>query len=144
MASAPGASVEKLHTSVPDSSTYRFALTKILIVDDSPAEVMLMQSVLDRAGYTSVAIHDPTRLEQTISSERPSLILMDVVMPERNGFQACRDLKNHEEFSRIPIVFVTSKDTPSDRFWAERQGGDGFIGKPFTAQQLVSEVQKYL
>ncbi len=120
------------------------SLKKVLIVDDSISESRLMQSVLEKAGYWPVALNDPMRLEQMIEMEHPALILMDVVMPERNGFQACRDLKNHEEFSRIPIVFVTSKDTPSDRFWAERQGGDGFIGKPFTAQQLVSEVQKYL
>jgi len=61
-------------------------LKKILIVDDSPAEVKLMQAVLDRAGYSSVAVHDPMRIEQMIDVERPSLILLDVVMPQRNGF----------------------------------------------------------
>ncbi len=142
MASAPGASVEKLHTSVPDSSTYRFALTKILIVDDSPAEVMLMQSVLDRAGYTSVAIHDPTRLEQTISSERPSLILMDVVMPQRNGFQACREIKGNAEFAGIPVVMVSSKKTESDKFWAQQQGADGYVTKPFSSEELLGMVAR--
>ena len=62
-------------------------LKKILIVDDSPAEVRLLQSVLDRAGYSSVATHDPMRIEQMIDVERPNLILMDVVMPGQNGFQ---------------------------------------------------------
>jgi DNA-binding response OmpR family regulator len=119
------------------------ALKKVLIVDDSMAETRLMQSVLEQAGYWPVALNDPTRLEQTLEMEHPGLILLDVVMPQRNGFQACRDLKNHEEYSRIPIIFVTSKNTSSDRFWAERQGGDGFVGKPFTAQELISEIQKF-
>jgi twitching motility two-component system response regulator PilH len=117
-------------------------LTKILIVDDSPAEVMLMQSVLDRAGYTSVAIHDPTRLEQTITSERPSLILMDVVMPHRNGFQACREIKNNAEFAAIPVVMVSSKKTESDKFWAQQQGADGYVTKPFSSEELLGTVAR--
>ncbi len=120
------------------------SLKKVLIVDDSVAEARLMQSVLEKAGYWPVALNDPTRLEQMLEMEHPGLILLDVVMPERNGFQACRDLRRHEEFSRIPIIFVTSKNTPSDKFWAEQQGGDGFVGKPFTPEQLLKEVQKFL
>jgi twitching motility two-component system response regulator PilH len=119
-------------------------LKKILIVDDSPAEVRLMQAVLDRAGYTSVATHDPMRIEQMIDVERPSLILMDVVMPQRNGYQACRDLKGHAEYSRIPLVLVSSKSTESDKFWATQQGADGYVTKPFTTEELLVAVQKFV
>jgi DNA-binding response OmpR family regulator len=119
-------------------------LKKILIIDDSPAEVRLMQAVLDRAGYASVATHDPMRIEQMIDVERPSLILMDVVMPQRNGYQACRDLKGHAEYSRIPLVLVSSKSTESDKFWAKQQGADGYVTKPFTTEQLLIEVQKFV
>jgi twitching motility two-component system response regulator PilH len=117
-------------------------LKKILIVDDSPAEVRLMQAVLDGAGYASVATHDPTRLEQVIERERPSLILLDVVMPQRNGFQACRELKGHAEYGRIPVVMVSSKKTESDKFWARQQGADGYVTKPFTSEELLGEVSK--
>lgn len=119
-------------------------LKKILIVDDSPAEVRLMQSVLDQAGYPSVAIHDPMRLEQMIDIERPCLILMDVVMPQRNGFQACRELKGNSEYARIPVVLVSSKNTESDKFWATQQGADGYVVKPFTTEELVGAVQKFV
>jgi twitching motility two-component system response regulator PilH len=117
-------------------------LTKILIVDDSPAEVRLMQSLLDRAGYSSVAIHDPMRLEQVIDVEQPSLILLDVVMPQRNGFQVCRDLKAHADYARIPVVMVTSKATESDKFWGKQQGADGYVIKPFTGDDLLGAVRK--
>jgi twitching motility two-component system response regulator PilH len=117
-------------------------LTKILIVDDSPAEVRLMQSLLDRAGYSSVAIHDPMRLEQVIDVEQPSLILLDVVMPQRNGFQVCRDLKAHANYARIPVVLVTSKGTESDKFWGKQQGADGYVIKPFTGDDLLGAVRK--
>jgi twitching motility two-component system response regulator PilH len=116
-------------------------LTKILIVDDSPAEVRLMQSVLDRAGFSSVAVHDPMRLEQMIDMERPNLILLDVVMPQRNGFQACRELKGNSEYARIPVVIVSSKNTESDKFWAKQQGADGYVVKPFSSEDLLGAVR---
>ncbi|HEY6272935.1 MAG TPA: response regulator [Terriglobales bacterium] len=119
-------------------------MPKILIVDDSPAEVRLMQSLLDRAGYSSVAIHDPTRLEQMIDLEHPSLILLDVVMPQRNGFQVCRELKRHADYSRIPVVLVTSKGTESDKFWGKEQGADGYVVKPFHGDDLVGAVNRLI
>lgn len=120
------------------------SLKKVLIVDDSMAEIRLMQAVLEQAGYWPVAISDPTILEHTIEMERPNLILMDVVMPQRNGFQACREIKNHPEYSRIPVVLVTSKDGDSDKFWGKMQGADGYVVKPFTPAQLLIEVQRFL
>ena len=103
-----------------------------------------MQSVLQNAGYWSVAINDSTLMESTIDVERPSLILLDVVMPQRNGFQVCRDLKGNAEYSRIPVVMVTSKDQQSDKFWAEQQGADGYVVKPFTPAQLLGAIQRFV
>ena len=119
-------------------------MKKILICDDSVAEAKLMQSVLQQAGYWPVAISDSRSIEQTIDVERPSLILLDVVMPERNGFQVCRDLKGHAEYQRIPVVIVSSKSQESDRFWAQQQGADGYVIKPFTAVQLLDAVKRFV
>jgi twitching motility two-component system response regulator PilH len=117
-------------------------VTKILIVDDSPAEAKLMQAVLNRAGYSSVAVHDPMRLEQMIDSEQPNLILLDVVMPQRNGFQACRELKGKPEYAAIPVVMVTSKSSASDKFWGKEQGADGYVVKPFSNEDLLGTVRQ--
>jgi DNA-binding response OmpR family regulator len=119
-------------------------LKKILIVDDSQAESRLMQAFLQSAGYSAVALSDPLRIEQMLSSEHPNLILLDVVMPGRNGFQACRELKNSQEFGSIPIIMVSSKNGESDKFWGLQQGADGYVIKPFTEAQLVGEVQRVI
>ena len=119
-------------------------MKKILIVDDSQAEITLMKAVLDSAGYWSVSINDALRLEQAVETERPNLILMDVVMPGRNGFQACRELKSNVEFARIPVVLVTSKNSQSDKFWAQQQGADAYVVKPFTKEELLGTVQRLM
>ena len=119
------------------------ALKKVLIVDDSPAQVKLIQGLLEREGYSPVGLSDPKLVEETINTVRPTVILLDVVMPERNGFQVCRDLKNSAEFRTIPVIMVTSKDTASDRFWGEQQGADGYVTKPFTREDLLRAVRRF-
>jgi len=118
-------------------------LKKVLIVDDSPAQVKLIQAVLDPEGYPSVGLNDPRLVEETITAERPSVILLDVVMPDRNGFQICRELKNSTEFGNIPVILVTSKDTASDRYWGQQQGADGYVTKPFTREELLRAVRRF-
>lgn len=120
-----------------------FVQRKVLIVDDSPAQVKLIQGLLETEGYSPVALHDPKRVEEMIAIERPSLILLDVVMPERNGFQICRELKGNNDFNSIPVILVTSKDTASDRYWGQQQGADGYVTKPFTREDLLRAVRRF-
>ena len=115
----------------------------VLIVDDSPAQVKLIQGLLEPEGYWPVGLNDPKRVEETITTERPSVILLDVVMPERNGFQVCRELKSNVAFNTIPVILVTSKDTASDRYWGEQQGADGYVTKPFTREELLRAVRRF-
>ena len=116
-------------------------IKKVLVVDDSQAEIRLLQSVLQQGGFHSVGISDPTKIEEAIEEERPNLILLDVVMPRRNGFQACRDLKSQESYAKIPVILVTSKTAPSDRYWGEQQGANGYVAKPFTPDELIGAVK---
>jgi twitching motility two-component system response regulator PilH len=116
---------------------------KVLIVDDSPAQVKLIQGLLEPEGYWPVGLSDPRRVEEAIAMERPSVILLDVVMPERNGFQICRELKSNTEFNSIPVILVTSKDTASDRYWGQQQGADGYVTKPFTREELLRAVRRF-
>jgi twitching motility two-component system response regulator PilH len=117
---------------------------KVLIVDDSPAQVKLIQGLLEPEGYWPVGLSDPKRVEEAITAEKPNVILLDVVMPERNGFQVCRELKGNIKYNAIPVILVTSKDTASDRYWGEQQGADGYVTKPFTRDELLRAVRRFV
>jgi twitching motility two-component system response regulator PilH len=133
-----------VHLSTAENSGEKSAVQKkVLIVDDSPAQVKLIQGLLEPEGYPSVGLNDPRRVEETITAERPCMILLDVVMPDRNGFQICRELKSSTEFNAIPVILVTSKDTVSDRYWCEQQGADGYVTKPFTREELLRAVRRF-
>ena len=119
-------------------------LKKVLIVDDSPAQVKLMQGFLEHEGYQPVGLNDPLRVEETINTVRPSVILLDVVMPERNGFQVLRSLKKDPATRSLPVVLVSSKTQPSDVEWGKMQGADDYLTKPFTRQQLLASVNRLL
>jgi DNA-binding response OmpR family regulator len=130
-------------SAVEYSGDFFVVLKKVLIVDDSPAQVKLMQGLLDPEGYQSFGLNDPLRVEETIASLHPSVILLDVVMPERNGFQVCRELKGSAEYQAIPVILVTSKDTASDKYWGEQQGADAYVTKPFTREELLRAVRRF-
>jgi DNA-binding response OmpR family regulator len=138
----------KLAANVHFSAVENYAEQKmvpktVLIVDDSPAQVKLIQGLLETEGYAPVGLNDPRRVEEMITAQRPSVILLDVVMPERNGFQICRELKGSAEFNSIPVILVTSKDTISDRYWGQQQGADGYVTKPFTREDLLRAVRRF-
>jgi DNA-binding response OmpR family regulator len=116
-------------------------MKKIVVIDDSQAELQLIESYLKAAHYSVVTFPGTEKLEEKIAMEKPDLIVMDVVMPGRNGFQACRDLKNDVRFKSIPIVLCTSKGQESDKFWGQQQGANGHVVKPFKSEELLQVVK---
>jgi twitching motility two-component system response regulator PilH len=130
--------------SVVENRAESLVQKKVLIVDDSPAQVKLIQGLLEPEGYWPVGLSDPKRVEEAIATEKPHVILLDVVMPERNGFQVCRELKGNIKFNAIPVILVTSKNTASDRYWGQQQGADGYVTKPFTRDELLRAVRRFV
>ncbi|MES4787012.1 MAG: two-component system response regulator, partial [Nitrospiraceae bacterium] len=93
---------------------------------------------------TVVSYPSADKLEEKLAVERPDVIVLDVVMPGRNGFQACRDLKSDDRFKNIPVVLCTSKGQESDKFWGQQQGANAYIVKPFKGEDLLAAVKKVL
>ena len=119
-------------------------MSKIVVVDDSYAELQLIEGYLKCANHTVVSYPNADKLEDKLALDKPDLIVLDVVMPGRNGFQACRDLKSDDRFKGIPIVLCTSKGQESDKFWGQQQGANGYVVKPFKAEDLVAAVKRAL
>src|SRR5262245_29069277 len=106
-------------------------MSTILVVDDVQTDRELVGRVVTRAGYQVAYAVDGDEAIRKAKEIRPAMIFMDVVMPNLNGFNACRKLKQDPETSGIPVVLVTSKGTESDQFWGKKQGADDHLAKPF-------------
>ncbi|NQY27307.1 MAG: response regulator [Piscirickettsiaceae bacterium] len=116
----------------------------ILIADDSPTEIYVLQKILEKHGHQVITAEDGEQAIAISQQEQPKLILMDVVMPKLNGFQATRRLSKAVETQDIPIIIVSSKNQETDKLWGLRQGAKGYLGKPVTEEQLISEINKLL
>lgn len=115
----------------------------IMIVDDSPTEMKLMMSALSNKGYNIVTAVDGEEALSKVGTIRPDLILLDVVMPKKNGYQVCRSIKTAPATKDIRVLLVTSKDQETDRFWGMKQGADGYLTKPYKPEDLVAAVSRY-
>lgn len=119
-------------------------MAHILIVDDSPTEVHVFRSMLERHGYRVSDARDGEEGVARARTERPDLVLMDIVMPGVNGFQATRMLSSNPETGSLPVVILSTKGEESDRIWGMRQGARGYLAKPVTEQALVGEIRSIL
>lgn len=116
----------------------------ILVVDDSPTDLKLMTSALEPRGYRILTAIDGEDALEKATSLRPNLIFLDVILPKKNGFQVCRELKASPDTKNIKIVMVTSKNQDSDRFWGLKQGADEYLTKPFDEDQLRAVAARHL
>ena len=119
-------------------------MTHVLIIDDSPTEVHVFRNMLKNHDIeVSVAINGEEGIEKAIEV-KPDCILMDVVMPGKNGFQATRDLSRNPATSAIPVIIITTKDQETDKIWGMRQGARDYIVKPAVERDLIERINKVL
>ena len=115
---------------------------KILVVDDSWTELTMIATPLRNSGFEVVTAVDGDEAVEKVFQEHPQCIVLDVVLPKQNGFQLCRKLKSSEASRHIPIILLTSKNTPLDKSWGLRQGADLYMTKPFNTDELVANVRR--
>ena len=119
-------------------------MTHVLIIDDSPTEVHVFRNMLKNHDIeVSVAINGEEGIEKAIDI-KPDCILMDVVMPGKNGFQATRDLSRNPATSAIPVIIITTKDQETDKIWGMRQGARDYIVKPASERDLIERINKVI
>ena len=117
------------------------SIRKVMVVDDSIAELANIKASLQDAGYLVVTAASGKESVEKAKSEQPSIIFLDIVMPEMDGYEACRTLSQDPATKNIPIVLVTSKSQKADRIWGQLQGAKGHVCKPYTADQIIDQLK---
>ena len=117
---------------------------KILIVEDSPTAMLQITTILQTKGYELMHAVDGEEALRKAVERMPQLIVLDVILPKKNGFQVCRQLKKTPDTQGIKILLLTSKTQDSDRFWGMKQGADDYMTKPFEADDLIKKIDELL
>ncbi len=116
------------------------AIQKILIVDDSPTERYYLTDILIKNGFSVSTAENGEDALLKIKADKPQLILMDVVMPGKNGFQITRAISKDPDTQDVPVIICTSKNQETDRIWGLRQGACDYLIKPINAEELLSKI----
>ena len=119
-------------------------MTTILVVEDSPLEMVKFKEILAKNDYSVLEAFNGEEGCRMALQYLPDLILMDVVMPEMNGFQATRKITRDKATSHIPVVIVSTKDQETDRVWGKRQGAKEYLTKPVNERDLISIIHSVL
>ena len=119
-------------------------MARILIVDDSPSQLLGIKRIVEKLGHETLTAEDGAAGVEVAKREKPDLILMDVVMPNLNGFQATRTISKDPETQHIPVILVTTKDQETDKVWGLRQGAKAYVTKPINEEELVETLKGLL
>lgn len=119
-------------------------MARVLIVDDSPTETYKLTGMLEKHGHAVLTAENGEDGVSVAKREKPDVVLMDIVMPGLNGFQATRQLTKAQETSGIPVIIVTTKDQETDRVWGLRQGAKAYLTKPVEEKMLVSAIAEVM
>jgi twitching motility two-component system response regulator PilH len=120
------------------------AVARILIVDDAETQIQPVIQILERLGHEVLTAPDGESGVQSAKENKPDLILMDIVMPGLNGFQATRQITHDPETENIPVILVSNKDQETDKVWGTRQGAKAFLVKPVEEQLLIQALNEHL
>lgn len=116
----------------------------ILVVEDSPTEMRLITALLRGKGYTILTAETGEEAIEMATKEAPKLVVLDIVLPKKNGYQVCRHLKTGASTKDIKIILLSSKNQETDKVWGIKQGADEYLEKPFKEEELLAAIVKYM
>ncbi len=119
------------------------AINKILVVDDVLTDRVNLQNMLLEAGYQVLTAASGREALDLASADKPDLIFLDIVMDDMDGFQACRKLTTSPDTKHIPVVMVSANSQKVDRLWAQKQGARAYVTKPYTSDEIQSQIRKF-
>lgn len=115
-------------------------MAKVLIVDDSPAQVRTLKKLVEEWGHEALVAENGNQALEIAREQQPNVILMDIVMPGMSGFQTTRKLSKDQSTHSIPVIFVSTKSSDTDRVWGMRQGATAYVTKPVNPDQLLTAI----
>jgi len=117
------------------------AVRKILCVDDSTPDLINLEKIILGAGLLAITANSGKAALAKAKNDLPDLILMDVNMPDMDGYAVMRELKKDPALKSIPVVLITSKSQKADKMWAQMQGASGYVTKPYTSEQVLEQIR---
>lgn len=117
-------------------------MSTILVVDDLMTDLQITSGSLQQAGFAVITASNEKEAKAKIASQKPDLIVLDVVLPDRSGFELCRDLKDEITTKNIPVIMCSTKGSNMDKYWGMQQGAEAYLAKPFDPEELVKTVKK--
>lgn len=116
----------------------------VLVVEDSLPQRQMISELLKNRGLNVTEARDGTEALQKIQTECPDIVLLDIVMPQMNGYELCRRLKTHPKTHQVPVVLCSAKSGDIDRYWGMKQGADAYISKPFHPMELLGTLKQFM
>jgi len=120
------------------------AMKKVLVVDDTAAHLQQLKEIVSDAGYQVITATSGKEAVEKTRAEKPSMVFMDIVMDDLDGYGACREITRSEDTREIPVVFVSTKDQRADHIWAEKQGARALLTKPIDSDAIVKQLNTYI
>ena len=120
------------------------AMKKVLVVDDTAAHLQQLKEIVSDAGYQVITATSGKEAIEKTRAEKPSMVFLDIVMDDLDGYGACREITRSDETSDIPVVFVSTKNQRADHIWAEKQGAKALISKPVDSDVIVKHLNTYI
>ena len=119
-------------------------MSTVLVIEDSLTDMEVLSSCLRRGGLDVETASNGDEASAKISSQKLDVIVLDIVLPDKSGFELCRELKAEAETKKIPIVICSTKASEMDKFWGMKQGADAYLAKPVDQEQLLKTVKQLI
>lgn len=119
-------------------------MNTVLVVEDSPAQIQKITGCLKQKGFFVLAVSSAEEAQLRVKTQKPDLILLDVILPGKSGFELCRKLKNDPATKGIPIAICSQRNSNLDRSWGDMSGADAYLTKPIDEEILIKTVSQLI
>jgi len=119
-------------------------MSTVLVVEDGLTDMEIISQYLQQAGYSVLCAKSSAEAQSKIGSTKPDVIVLDVILPDKSGYEICRELKDNAETSSIPVVFCSTKSSDVDKMWGNMLGADAYLAKPVDQEELMQTLKKLI